>query len=329
MSTSQRRQVSETKRPPFSSFLATLFLLVIVSASLACKDIGTAPAAAANTSLPTGGADATPNTGNSPTDPTLSSTSTASQSTPQPANASVPPTASSEPIPPPQAAGYTLSFADDFNTLNLSSSGNPSAAYPWYPLSVTNGVSVSNSILTLDLSLPNNCASAIGTSQAWQYGYFEIRMKWPNATTGAWPALWMLPVGQTTGSTAGENGGEIDIMEGQGGVSPNTIFGTVHEWVDGIDVWNNEGTNAYTAAQGVDFSQYHVYGVLWTPGVVSWYFDNQLILSSSFPSTIDAERYYLILAMQAGVSWTYADLTGVQPSDMQMQVDWVHVWQQP
>jgi beta-glucanase (GH16 family) len=158
-------------------------------------------------------------------------------------------------------------------------------------------------------------------------------MKWPNTTTGSWPALWMLPVGQSTGATTGENGGEIDIMEGQGGASPNTTFGTVHNWVNGVDVSNNEGSNAYTFPKSVNLSQYHVYGVLWTPGQVSWYFDNEFLYSASFPDpaypAYGTEPYYLILANQEGVEWDFGDLSGVRSRDMQMQVDWVHVWQLP
>jgi beta-glucanase (GH16 family) len=241
--------------------------------------------------------------------------------------------------PPPQAAGYSLVFDDEFNTLNLSPNGLGN--YNWYLFSPKSGISDSHSIVTFDLTIPNSLyARAIGSISsnaqnyhAWTYGYFEIRMKWPNTTTGAWPALWMLPVGQTTGSTAGENGGEIDIMEGQGGVSPQTIYGTVHNWVNGVDISNNEGSNTYTFPNSVNLSQYHVYGVLWTPGLVSWYVDNQFLFSATFPDpaypAFGTEQYYLILGIQEGVNFDFGDLTGVHSRSMPMEVDWVHVWQQP
>jgi hypothetical protein len=229
--------------------------------------------------------------------------------------------------PPAQAAGYTLKLGDDFNTLSLGPKGG---AYTWYDMSaVANSVSVNSSILNLNVPLPNSgYASAVGSNQGWHYGYFEIRAKWMSQTNGSWPALWMIPVGTTTSShTAG--GGEIDILEGAGGTQPYQVVGTVHEWSNGADVWNNEsgGQNVYNAT-GVDLTQYHTYGLLWKPGSITWYFDNKpVITATAYPSTIDATSYYLILAQQVGANWTYGNMNGVTANDIQMNIDWVRVWQ--
>jgi beta-glucanase (GH16 family) len=247
--------------------------------------------------------------------------------------------------PPPQAAGYILSFSDDFNALNVSP--NSLGNYPWYqglwweqtvaPLS---DFSVSNSILTLNwvngqgTSTANLCTTAKDASnyQAWRYGYFEARMAWANTTAGAWPAFWLIPVEDITGAdviNGVRDSGEIDVMEGQGGSNPNTVYGTIHEWKNNADAYNNDSTNAYNAPSGVDLSQYHTYGVLWTPGTISWYFDNQLIHSANTTAIFDQQSFYLVLSSQEGVNWSGGNLSGVTATTIPLNVDWVHVWQKP
>jgi beta-glucanase (GH16 family) len=235
--------------------------------------------------------------------------------------------------PPPQASGYTLMFSDDFNSLNLSPNGVGS--FNWYdpgmfwesPAPYSN-ISTSNSALSLlwkngqgtsDTSLAT--AAKDGSSyRAWRYGYFEARMRW-DTVTGAWPAIWLIPVqGITCG---GCEQGELDIFEGQG-VSPNVFTGTIHDW--------NSPTGAHSAGKNynlgsVDLSQYHTYGVLWTPGQVTWYFDNQALYSFPTYSIFDQQKYYLIIGSQEGANWSYGNLSNVTASQIGVNVDWVRVWQ--
>jgi len=179
--------------------------------------------------------------------------------------------------PPAQAAGYTLSFSDDFSPFDLSPDGT--GDHTWYPgiWWETRPVSFNASIDSTFLDLawtPNqtppdttisSCAPKGGVCHAFRYGYFEVRMKW-DVTTGAWPALWMIP---TQSFTSAPETGELDLFEGQGDpTNAQTFFGTIHDWqtINGkaVDVANNGGHNASTIA-GVDFSVLHTYGVLWVP----------------------------------------------------------------
>jgi len=160
---------------------------------------------------------------------------------------------------------------------------------------------------------------------AWRYGYFEARLKWPKNSMGAWPAFWMIPIQNINGSSTF---GELDIMEGQGGAYPNTVFTTIHNWVNGVDKNNNNATSAVNLPSGTDMSQYHTYGVLWTPGHVTWYFDNQAINSASTYPIFDTQNYYLLLTNQVGANWSVGNMSGVTATDIQMQVDWVRAWQQ-
>jgi len=224
-------------------------------------------------------------------------------------------------------------FSDDFNSLNLSSNGI--GTFNWYnpglfweaPAPYSN-ISVSNSALDLlwkkgqgtwDTSV-STAAKNASSYHAWRYGYFEVRMRW-DTVAGAWPAIWMIPAqGITCG---GCEQGELDVFEGQG-ATPSIFTGTIHDW--------NSPTGHHSAAKNynlgtVDLSQYHTYGVLWTPGQVTWYFDNQALYSFPTYSIFDQQNYYLIIGSQEGANWSYGNLSGVTASQIGVSVDWVRVWQ--
>jgi hypothetical protein len=242
--------------------------------------------------------------------------------------------------PPSQAAGYSLAFSDDFSAFDLSPDG--AGDHTWYrgiwwespPVPFNASV---DSLLDLawtpgqkppDTTI-SSCAPKGGVCHSFRYGYFEARMKW-DVTTGAWPAFWMIP---TQNFTSAPETGELDVFEGQGDpANAQTFFGTIHDWktIDGksSDVANNNGNNAYTL-RGVDFSILHTYGVLWVPGRVTWYLDNQPILSSVTYPIFDQQDYYLMLGAQEGVNWTYGNTTGVTASSLNLYVAWERVWQLP
>jgi hypothetical protein len=67
--------------------------------------------------------------------------------------------------------------------------------------------------------------------------------------------------------------------------------------------------------------------LLWTPGRVVWYLDNQSLFSASTYPVFDVQDYYLIIGSQEGANWTYGDLSGVSSSNIAVNVDWVRVWQ--
>jgi len=236
--------------------------------------------------------------------------------------------------PPNQASGYGLVFAEEFNSLNLSPYGT--GAFSWYnglwwqAPSPPGNVTIANGALALAWTKGQKPDDTSVTTlsrdshyyHAWRYGYFEVRMKW-DTVRGAWPAIWMLPVQAANGAT---DAGELDIFEGQGS-APHAFYGTIHEWKQQKDVRNNKGSNVFHLPAWVDLSQFHTYGAMWTPGRVTWYFDNEPLFSASTYPIFDSQNYYLILGSQEGVNWNYGDLTGVAASRFDVKVDWVHVWQ--
>jgi beta-glucanase (GH16 family) len=134
----------------------------------------------------------------------------------------------------------------------------------------------------------------------------------------------MLPV--QAANTGAVDSGELDIFEGQGS-TPNFFYGTIHEWKQRRDVRNNKGSNVFQLPPGVDLSQFHTYGAMWVPGKVTWYFDNQPLFWAATYPVFDTQNYYLIAGSQEGVNWNYGDMTGVSASRINVDVDWVRVWQ--
>jgi Glycosyl hydrolases family 16 len=240
---------------------------------------------------------------------------------------------------PPQAAGYKLVFSDDFDHLHVSPSGK--GRYTWYegvwfnkqhaPL---RNISAADTILSLkwvrgqeasDTSI-TTASRDMRHARSWRYGYFEARMRW-NPVPGAWPAFWLIPVQDATGKNI-YNGtketGEIDIFEGLGN-HPHTFYGTIHDWVNGRD--NQSSPNHFELPHEVNFSEFHTYGLLWTPGQVTWYLDNRPLHSAKTAAVFDKQDFYIVLGMQEGVDWEYGKLSSVSAQEMVLQVDWVRVWQ--
>lgn len=245
------------------------------------------------------------------------------------------------PNPPTQAAGYTLVFDDNFTILNLAPSSVTTGDYPWYrgvwyqntanPFNASIGSSGLDLAWTPGQTLPNtvisSCSSTGYHCHAFRYGYFEAQMKW-DVSVGAWPAFFMLPVQNIWQSP---ESGELDVFEGQGETKEShTFYGTIHDWltVNGVatDVANNRYTN-HVVIPGVDFSQWHTYGVLWVPGTVTWYLDNSPVLTYQTFPIFDQQYYYLMLGSQEGVNWQTGNTTGVTASSLNLYVNWVKVWQ--
>jgi Glycosyl hydrolases family 16 len=111
-----------------------------------------------------------------------------------------------------------------------------------------------------------------------QYGYFEIRSKGLN-TSANHVALWMIGYEDSP-----EESGEIAIFEllgsQRGSASSEIRFG-MHPWGD-----PNLQEEFYEESLTIDSSQFHIYGLEWTPTHLDFYVDNLKI------KTIDQSPNY-------------------------------------
>jgi beta-glucanase (GH16 family) len=240
-------------------------------------------------------------------------------------------------IPPAQAAAYKLVFSDDFSHFNLSPNGY--GKHTWYPGIYYQGQApVANTIIDigsiLDLKWERssgefntsieNCSYNAKYCNTYRYGYFEARMKW-DVTAGAWPAFWMVTKQGVLGM---QHVGEIDIFEGQGN-DPTHYYGTINEWNGPTDLvtTNSPLANRFQLAANNKYSEWHTYGLLWVPGRVTWYFDNVPVGTFRTAAIFDQQDFFIILGSQEGNNWKAGNLTGVTAQSINLDVDWVHVFQ--
>ncbi len=241
--------------------------------------------------------------------------------------------------PPPQANGYNLVFSEDFSAFDLSPDGY--GTHNWYPglywqaaKPLPGSIAVSNSILDLQWSRHSGqtntsiegCANNASHCNTYRYGYFEAKMKW-DAAAGAWPAFWLI----TEQSVWGESHvGELDIFEGQGN-DPTHYYGTINEWNGPFDLvsTNSPINNRFRLPAGKDYSGWHTYGVLWVKGQVTWFFDNVEMGTTVTPAIFDQQDFFLVLGMQEGNFWLPGNLAGVSSEALNLNVEWVHIFQSP
>ncbi|MET7760328.1 glycoside hydrolase family 16 protein [Streptomyces sp. NPDC005389] len=120
-------------------------------------------------------------------------------------------------------------------------------------------------------SMPNDHHEPDFNGYSTKYGYFEIRAKNSNVGGGGHQAFWMVGTEDTTSANANS---EIDMIE--------TFFSKPDNWriagygwgdPDFLSSWYLSDTSV---PSGSPTSEYHVYGMEWTPTDLKFYYDNQL-----------------------------------------------------
>jgi len=269
------------------------------------------------------------------TSATQTETISAAVSAPCAGNQSAPTTAPAQ----ASAAGFkTLVFDDEFNSTSTISPNN-SGTYNWYtynPYSTSaelnmSDISVSSGCLTIltDLSGYSDGLSTIDSSNAtsgvFQHGYFEARMQFYPAgwTAGAWPAFWSYALEGLQGKSSFA---ELDFLEaypgGLGGATQGangvTLLTTVHEWttINGSNVSVQQPNVVPTLPADFNYDAFHIYGCLWTTDSVTWYVDNQPVMTvATGPGTnfTALEQDHMFLVLGTGANWP-------------VTYDYVHVW---
>ena len=159
------------------------------------------------------------------------------------------------------------------------------------------------------------------------YGYFEARIKVPYVR-GLWPAFWMMP---DRGAASGldmwgrrdtaKGAMEIDIMEiiSEWGPGRNSV--ATHWDGYGADHKHWGTTQIYF---GPTPDGYHVFGLLWEPGKLTWYVDGKKV-AEQIDVRVSNVPAYLKFNVQMG-GWATSDVD-VANLPTTMQVDYTRAWQ--
>lgn len=152
-----------------------------------------------------------------------------------------------------------------------------------------------------------------GDGFAQQYGYFEMRAKFPKGP-GTWPAFWLLGVAKVKDKS--RTGVEIDIVE-QYGVHPNSLHTCLHLWYADK---KHTADPAHFIVDGMA-ADFHRYGALVTAEHIIFYFDGVELRRVKTPDEFK-QPLYLLVNLALGGGWPI-DKT---PDPSCMYVDYVRAY---
>jgi beta-glucanase (GH16 family) len=160
---------------------------------------------------------------------------------------------------------------------------------------------------------------------ATRYGRIEARIRLPEGR-GLWPAFWAL--GSDIESVGWPASGEIDMMESLGD-EPFTLYGSIH----GPQLGQPRGyalTAPMTSSSSLA-SNFHIYGVDWSPNAIVFTFDGKPYATRT-PASLSAGQswvfnkpFFLLLNLAVGGDWPGPPGPST-PFPAQMVVNWVRVY---
>lgn len=158
--------------------------------------------------------------------------------------------------------------------------------------------------------------------QSFKYGKIEAKIRIPDSR-GMWPAFWMLGQNEPKGWPYC---GEIDILETWN--ENQFAQGAVH-WEDELNKPNKDTYRAGKTTNIEDKTQWHIYGVNWTPEKIQWTLNDQVYYQQDITSSAETElhkEFYILLNCAIG-----GNLAHFLPNDDfisdEMIVDYVRVYQ--
>jgi hypothetical protein len=172
-------------------------------------------------------------------------------------------------------------------------------------LQKTNGAWYSGVMATVD---------GKGNGFAQQYGYFEVKARFP-AGQGTWPAFWLL---NSAALTQHAPAGEIDVVESYM-FAPTSINTTLHDWTPPARQLAHNLSHVSDLSDG-----FHTFGLLWTASTMRFFCDGEEIYSVPTPAIMH-QPYYPILDLGLGGGWP----TDKTPPRSDMLVEYVRVYASP
>jgi len=239
-----------------------------------------------------------------------------------------------EPMQPLDLSGYRMTFNEDFHNLDVSAWGPGTrwiAHTPWngdfgdarfadpvpgFPFAVDDGRLRIEARRGDDWKwsaglLASTDASGAGFSQ--QYGYFEMRAKYPPGP-GIWGAFWLI------GNKVPGGSAEIDVVEYYGQAN-NSYEAAVHIWPkEGLGT-TYEAKSRIMADPDSLTSQSHDYGVLVEPDWITFYLDRMSRFKTQTPPE-HKQKLFMLLNLALGGGWPI-DKT---PNPSFMYVDYVRAY---
>lgn len=231
-------------------------------------------------------------------------------------------------------AAMTMTFEDNFDTLDVSAWGPGTkwiAHTPWQgdfggarfanpgknsPFRVERGELRIEATRDAQGDWQSGLLASVdakGLGFAQQYGYFELRAKLPTGA-GVWPAFWLI------GKDRSKVTAEIDIMEFYGD-KPGGYSSVVHVWRRGEGEKNYSEFQRIPAFAEADPAEYHTYGVKVDADTISMYFDRKLMWQT--PTQPEHRQPMYILFNLALVDGVTKELT---PDPSHMFVDYVRAY---
>ena len=249
------------------------------------------------------------------------------------------------PLPPPPplgepaaiaGQGYRQAFRDDFDGTSLGSTWTPKEFWEDDPR--PGAIAVSDGTVKIRNAWPYYDDQSITTGpyyfgdpvkKAWEFGYFEARMKFTDAK-GSWPAFWLISSAHATwpnwpSCPESDLNFELDIMEYQGD-EPTQFYGTEHRNTGDLCGTQDATRSAFTKP-GKLAGTWHTFAVKWTATDVTWYVDG--VQQGSPQPLFDSgdQLMYLALTMQA-CGWDSSNACdSTTPAVLETEVDYVDVWQ--
>lgn len=164
---------------------------------------------------------------------------------------------------------------------------------------------------------------------AWRYGYMEARIKLPSGK-GTWPAYWMMPEGVNWSDETWPTCGEIDIME-EVGNDPNVCVSSLHA----IGHYHANNTQV-SGRKPIDNMEggWVTYALLWDNNSMAMYANGQRILTydndhDGYVNWPYDRPYYITLNLAWGGDWGGAQGVDESKLPLDMEVDYVRVYQLP
>lgn len=236
--------------------------------------------------------------------------------------------------------GYHLVFRDEFDAVHRASWRRAMYWEPEQPSDVFAQNGILHIISRRSEGYPNRALSTLGypsaggPNRSWRYGYFEARFRWPRGV-GSAPAFWLISAEDALNPNhpnprcAVTNplclAAELDIFENFNVNGPSRFEGTIHRNTSGR--WGvPDQTRGTQRNVGFDMSAaFHTYAAKWTAREVIWYLDGvEVGRAPVFDST--GQKMFMTLYEWTGVYGPRPNPS--TPDELDMQVDWVQVWQQ-